>query len=248
MRAKYDDVRYFGTGIHCSICRNSENSPEHKKHGCPYESAGNFTIFDVGRTYVTPAHVVTSGQRAIIRWMEQDLARILIPRERIHQRVVELGRKIATTYEDEAEDLVIVPVLSGSIIFVADLIRQLPFKMHIGLMTVSRYRGKTTTGGDTKVIQDLTVDIENRHVLVVDDILDTGNTLRNVTVQLGTRKPKSLRVCTLLRKPARAPKDFHVDFVGFDVEDVFVVGYGLDYNDQYRNWPDIGVLKAELYS
>lgn len=180
--------------------------------------------------------------------MEKDLARILIPRERIHQRVVEIGREIAATYRDEAEDLVIVPVLSGSIIFVADLIRQLPFKMHIGLMTVSRYRGKTTEGGETKVIQDLTIDIANRHVLVVDDILDTGGTLRNVTAQLSQRGPKSLRICTLLRKPARAPKDFRPDFVGFDIEDVFVVGYGLDYNDQYRNWPDIGVLKEELYS
>lgn len=188
------------------------------------------------------------GMGAIIRRMEKDLARILITREQIHERVVEIGREIAAIYEGEEDGLVIVPVLSGSIIFVADLIRQLPFKMHIGLMTVSRYRGKTTEGGETRVIQDLTIDIANRHVLVVDDILDTGKTLRGVTEQLKTREPRSLRVCTLLRKPARAPKDFHPDFVGFDVEDVFVVGYGLDYNDQYRNWPDIGVLKEELYS
>lgn len=180
--------------------------------------------------------------------MEQDLARTLIARDRIEQRVIELGREIAATYEREVDGLVLVPVLAGSLIFVADLMRQLPFKMHIGLMTVSRYRGKTVDGGETRVIQDLTVDIANRHVLVVDDILDTGKTLRSVTEQLRMRNPKSLRICTLLRKPARAPKDFAVDFVGFDVEDVFVVGYGLDYNDQYRNWPEIGVLRPELYA
>ncbi|MBX3394055.1 MAG: hypoxanthine phosphoribosyltransferase [Phycisphaerae bacterium] len=180
--------------------------------------------------------------------MEKDLARTLFTRQQIHTRVVELGKQIASVYESESDGLVIVPVLSGSIIFVADLIRQLPFKMHIGLMTVSRYRGKSTEGGETRVIQDLTVDIANRHVLVVDDILDTGGTLQSVTSQLAARGPKSLRVCTLLRKPARAPKGFHVDFVGFDIEDVFVVGYGLDFNDQYRNWPEIGVLKPELYA
>lgn len=192
--------------------------------------------------------VVTTLDRAIILRMEKDLARTLFTRQQIHNRVVELGKQIASVYESESEGLVIVPVLSGSIIFVADLIRQLPFKMHIGLMTVSRYRGKATEGGETRVIQDLTVDIANRHVLVVDDILDTGGTLRSVTSQLAARGPKSLRVCTLLRKPARAPKDFHADFVGFDIEDVFVVGYGLDFNDQYRNWPEIGVLKPELYA
>jgi hypoxanthine phosphoribosyltransferase len=120
--------------------------------------------------------------------------------------------------------------------------------MHIGLMTVSRYRGATTTGGDARIVQEVTVDIRNRHVLVVDDILDTGSTLRTVREQLGQLGPASLRICTLLRKPARAPKDLAPDFVGFDIEDVFVVGYGLDYNNQYRNLPDIAVLKPECYA
>ncbi|MFQ5429619.1 MAG: hypoxanthine phosphoribosyltransferase [Phycisphaerae bacterium] len=179
--------------------------------------------------------------------MERDLARILISRDRIRRRVAEMAEDIARTYQDETRRLVIVPVLAGSIIFLADLIRQLPFKMHIGLMIMSRYRGKTTTGGDARIIQDLDTDIRDRDVLVVDDILDTGSTLRMVTTQLKQRHPASLRICTLLRKPAKAPKDLVADFVGFDIEDVFVVGYGLDYNDQYRNWPDIGVLKPELY-
>lgn len=180
--------------------------------------------------------------------MENDLLRILIERERIQQRVRELADAIGTTYGDDSNGLVIVPVLSGSIIFLADLIRCLPFKMKIGLMTISSYRGATTSAGKARVIQDLSVDIANRHVLIVDDILDTGNTLRLVISQLKERNPASLRMCVLLRKPSKAPKDIEADFVGFDIEDVFVVGYGLDYNDHYRNWPDIGVLRPELYA
>jgi len=179
--------------------------------------------------------------------MERDIARTLLSREQIGARVAELADEIVEVYGAEGQDLVLVPVLTGSIIFVADLMRRLPFKMAIGLMTVSRYRGKVTEGGDTRIVQNLNVDIEGRHVLVVDDILDTGGTLRMVSEQLLARRPKSLRLCTLLRKPDRAPKDLVADFVGFDIEDVFVVGYGLDYNDHYRNWPHIGVLRPELY-
>lgn len=180
--------------------------------------------------------------------MQRDLARILFPRERIQERVREMAAEISTVYGEDSQGLIIVPVLSGSIIFLADLIRCLPFMMKIGLMTISRYRGATTTGGEARLIQDLNVDIRQRHVLVVDDILDTGNTLRIVQDQLRGRQPASLRTCVLLRKPAKAPKDFPVEFVGFDIEDAFVVGYGLDYNDLYRNWPDIGVLRPELYA
>jgi hypoxanthine phosphoribosyltransferase len=120
--------------------------------------------------------------------------------------------------------------------------------MKIGLLTVSSYRGATTTPGKARLVQDVDLDIKNRHVLVVDDILDTGNTLRVVMGLLKKREPASLRMCVLLRKTAKAPKDLSADFVGFDIEDVFVVGYGLDYNDHYRNWPDIGVLRPELYA
>ena len=98
------------------------------------------------------------------------------------------------------------------------------------------------------MIQDLSLDIEGRHVLVLGDILDTGNTLRMVSSELRSRRPASLRVCVLLRKKTKAPADVRADFVGFDIDDVFVVGYGLDYNNHYRNWPDIGVLKPELYA
>ncbi|MCZ6815413.1 MAG: hypoxanthine phosphoribosyltransferase [Planctomycetota bacterium] len=179
--------------------------------------------------------------------MERDIERILISRKCISERVSALADSIGETYGADSEGLVIVPILAGSVIFLADLIRCLPFKMKIGLMTVSSYRGKTTSAGESRLIQDLNLDIEDRHVLVVDDILDTGSTLRLVVGELRQRRPASVRICVLLRKRSKAPRDFSVDFVGFDIEDVFVVGYGLDYNDHYRNWPDIGVLKPELY-
>src|SRR5438552_10472771 len=139
--------------------------------------------------------------------MEKDIERILITRDAIRKRVSELAAEISRTYEDCGDGLVIVPVLSGSIIFLADLIRCLPFKMKIGLLMVSRYRGPTTIGGPTQIVQDLTGDIAGRNVLILDDILDSGTTLRAVAGQLRDRQPCSLRTCVLLRKASRAPKD-----------------------------------------
>ena len=178
--------------------------------------------------------------------MLDDIERILISEEALSRRVRELAADIARTYADSPNGLVIVPILAGSIIFLADLIRCLPIKMRVGLMTVSSYKGQRS--GTPRVVQPLNVDIAGRDVLIVDDILDTGTTLRFVRDQLQTLRPASLRICVLLRKPAQAPHDLAPDFVGFDIEDAFVVGYGLDYNDLYRNWPAIGVLRPELYA
>ncbi|HOB73662.1 MAG TPA: hypoxanthine phosphoribosyltransferase [Phycisphaerae bacterium] len=176
------------------------------------------------------------------------MARILIPRERIAQRVRELAREIERTYADtEDDDLTFVTILSGSLIFLADLIRELPLRMKIGLITVSSYRGATTASSGSKLLEDLNVDVKGRHVVLVDDILDTGGTLRLVRERVAQAGAKSIRICVLLRKPSKAPPDVTADFVGFDIEDAFVVGYGLDYNDHYRNLPDIGVLRRELY-
>lgn len=180
--------------------------------------------------------------------MKDDIERILIPREQIAARIQEMARDIAATYEGEGDGLTIVTILSGSLIFLADLIRQLPLRMKIGLITVSSYRGATTESRGSAVVQDLNVDVTGRHVLILDDILDTGGTLRLVRELLARSNPRSIRTCVLLRKPSKAPVDVPADFVGFDVDDVFVVGYGLDYNDLYRNLPDIGVLRRELYS
>lgn len=177
-----------------------------------------------------------------------DIHRILIPRDRIARRVAELAGEIAGHYQHQKAGLTLVPILSGSLIFLADLIRQLPMKMKIGLITVSSYRQPATKGQTPEILKDLTLDVQGQNVLIVDDILDTGNTLRLVNRELKRRCPNSVKTCVLLRKPAKAPPDLIPDFVGFDIEDAFVVGYGLDYGDHYRNCPDIGILKPDLYS
>lgn len=179
--------------------------------------------------------------------MDRDVDRILIPRERIAERVRELADEIGRTYAaDMNGGLTLVTILSGSLIFLADLIRCLPLRMKIGLITVSSYKG--TTAGKVSILQQLNTNVTGRHVLLIDDILDTGGTLRLVRDQLSTAGPRSIRTCVLLRKPSKAPADVPADFVGFDIEDVFVVGYGLDFNDHYRNLPDIAVLKPEVYA
>lgn len=196
---------------------------------------------DVGlegfRKAVNPGHNVA---------MEQDIARILLSREAIRARVRELGKQIAGAYRQDQSGLTIVPILSGSIIFVADLIRELPLKMKIALVQISTYPGRSTTAGEPQTRLELSGDVEGRHVLIVDDILDTGRTLRRVQQMIRERSPATLRTAVLLRKPSKAPPDVNVEFIGFDIEDLFVVGYGLDYGDLYRNYPHIGILRAEL--
>ena len=178
--------------------------------------------------------------------MTSDLCRILLTSEQIHERIRALAAEIADTYRGQDTGLTLVPILSGSIIFTADLIRELPLKMKIALMQLSTYPGRSTTPQAPRVVMELNGDIRGRHVLLIDDILDTGRTLRAVQQLLRDRGPASLRTAVLLRKPAKAPPDVLADFVGFDVPDEFVVGYGLDYGDHYRNLPHIGVLKPEL--
>jgi hypoxanthine phosphoribosyltransferase len=176
--------------------------------------------------------------------MQDDIDRIIIRRDRIAARVREMAGEIGRLYQDSELGPIIVAVLSGAIIFVADLIRHLPLKMKIGLITVSSYQG--TESKPAKILQSAHVDVAGRDVLVVDDILDTGQTLRLVVAEIAQCVPASLRTCVLLRKPDKAPADLKPDWVGFDIEDVFVVGYGLDYQGHYRNFPDIAVLKSEL--
>jgi len=181
--------------------------------------------------------------------MDTDIDRILIPRDKIAQRVRELGQEIARAYgQDHDTGITVVTILSGAIIFVADLVRQLPLRMKVGLIMVSSYAGPRTRPDEPKVIQGLNTDVAGRDVLLVDDILDTGGTLRLVRTCLERAGARSIRTCVLLRKPSKAPPDLTADFIGFDIEDVFVVGYGLDFDDHYRNLPDIAVLRPEVYA
>jgi len=178
--------------------------------------------------------------------MDGDIARILLQHDQIKARVREMAREIAATYTDPQPGLTIVPVLAGSIIFLADLIRELPLKMKIALVQLSAYPGRRTEAQEPVTVMELGGEVRGRDVLVVDDILDSGRTLRRVQRMIREREPASLRTAVLLRKPAKAPPDVRADFVGFDIEDLFVVGYGLDFGDYYRNFPHIGVLRREL--
>ncbi|MFH1746051.1 MAG: hypoxanthine phosphoribosyltransferase [Planctomycetota bacterium] len=178
--------------------------------------------------------------------MQADIAKILIKSNEIHARVRAMGKEIAATYNDDDRGLTLVPILSGSIIFLADLIRELPLKMKIALVQVSAYPGQTVTAQEPQTLMHLSGDVRGRNVLIVDDILDSGRTLRRVKEMVARHEPASVRAVVLLRKPSKAPADVSVDFIGFDVDDLFVVGYGLDYGDHYRNFPHIGVLRPDL--
>ena len=173
--------------------------------------------------------------------MDGPVGKILIPRRRIERRVQELAQQISSDIRLD-DDLVIVPILSGAIIFLADLIRYLPLRIKIGMLTVSSYPGKTTESRSARITQPLATPIADRNVLVLDDILDSGKTLSLVCNDLVDQRPKSLKTCVLLRKPTQIALDFPVDYVGFDIPDAFVIGYGLDYDDYYRNLPDITIL------
>ncbi len=179
--------------------------------------------------------------------MDKDIERIMISERELAVRVKEMASQIAACYPSLDTGLTLVPILSGSVIFLADLIRHLPMKMKLGLITVSSYRGATTQAGGPELLMDVDVDVRDRHVLIIDDILDTGGTLRFVRSRLAERRPRSIRTAVLLRKPDKAPDDVTADFVGFEIADEFVVGYGLDYDGHYRNFPHIAVLKPEHY-
>lgn len=178
--------------------------------------------------------------------MDADIDRILIRKDQIAKRVTAMGREIADAYPPECPCLTLVAILSGAVIFLADLIREIPREMKLALITVSSYPGTSTMSRGAKIVQDLSEDLTDDHVLIVDDILDTGNTLRLVQSAIRTHRPASLKTAVLLRKPKKAPPDLHVEFVGFDVEDEFVVGYGLDFDDRFRNYPHIATLHTRV--
>ena len=169
---------------------------------------------------------------------------ILIPAERIQKRVNELGREIAATYPDN-EAVTIVGVLTGCLVFLADLIRHLDLPLRIALIQASSYRGAATSPGELRIQPDISLDVRGRNVLILDDILDTGQTLRHLVEHLRELEPLSIKVAVLLRKQGRQRFEVTADFIGFEIPNEFVVGYGLDYNDEYRYLPHVAVLPSE---
>jgi hypoxanthine phosphoribosyltransferase len=179
--------------------------------------------------------------------VESDLEKVLIPRERIARRVAEMGRQIAADLARLSGDgeVVLVPIMTGSIIFVADLMRQLPHKLRIHVATITSYPGRATASQGAHLVGELPQDLGGRHVLIVDDILDSGRTIRLIRDEITRRRPSSIRACVLLRKTIPTAMGTPCEYVGFDIPDEFVVGYGLDYNNFYRNLPDVATLKKE---
>jgi len=174
-----------------------------------------------------------------------DIAEVLIDEQAIAAKVRELGTAIADDYR--TKDVVLVSILKGALPFLADLMRQMPIPLALDFLEVSSYGSATETSGVVRILKDLAKPIEARDVLVVEDILDTGHTLKFVLEHLRSQRPSSVRLCTLLDKPARRVIPISVDYRGFEIPDKFVVGYGLDFAEKYRNLPFIGVLKPEVY-
>ncbi|MGI6152633.1 MAG: hypoxanthine phosphoribosyltransferase [Christensenellaceae bacterium] len=177
--------------------------------------------------------------------MESDISGVLLTKKQIEKKVAELGEQITKDYE--GKELVAVCILRGSVVFFADLIRQIGLPMNIDFMAISSYGASSVSDGSVQIKYDLADDIKDKHVLIVEDIIDTGYTLKSLKKLLLARKPASFEICCLLNKPDRREVDVDVKYVGFDIPDEFVVGYGLDYASKYRNYDSVGVLKREVY-
>ncbi len=177
--------------------------------------------------------------------LHEDVDEILITEASIQARTRELGRQISQDYA--GQDLLLVCVLKGAVAFLTDLMRQITIPHEIDFMAISSYGASTESSGVVRILKDLDSNIEGRNVLIVEDIVDTGRTLNYISQNLRTRQPKSLRICTLLNKPSRREIDIPLDYVGFEIPNKFVIGYGLDFAEIYRSLPYIGVLKRDRY-
>ena len=169
------------------------------------------------------------------------LTGVMLSQEEIENKVTELAKQIEKDYE--GQDLLLVGILKGASVFVADLMRKINLNVNIDFMSVSSYGSGTVSSGTVKILKDLDVDIKDKNVLIVEDIIDSGITLRNLYDTLMTREPRSLKLCTLLNKRERKKVDVNVEYVGFVIEDKFIVGYGIDYDEKYRNLPYIAIVE-----
>lgn len=188
---------------------------------------------------------MTTGENTELRDLRQNIDHILVSEDQIKEAVSRLGDKYSQEYA--GKELLLIGVLKGAIMFMVDLARCIRIPVTLDFMAVASYGASTETSGIVRILKDLDSSIEGKHVLVVEDIIDSGLTLNYILETLRNRNPASLKVCALLNKSARRRVDVHVDDVCFDIPDEFVVGYGLDFNQIYRNLPFVGVLKPELY-
>ncbi|MGE5628203.1 MAG: hypoxanthine phosphoribosyltransferase [Solirubrobacterales bacterium] len=178
--------------------------------------------------------------------LKDDVKEILYNEEQLRIRIKEIGEEVSRDYE--GKDLMLVGILKGSVPFMADLIKEIPIPCTMDFMAVSSYGNSTSTSGVVRILKDLDFEIENKDVLIVEDIIDSGVTLSYLLDYLKRRKPASINIACLLNKPDRRKVEISARYIGFNVPDYFLVGYGLDYAEKYRNLPFIGILKEEIYS
>ena len=178
--------------------------------------------------------------------MTKDFERVLIEKDVLEEKVKELAGIINKDYK--GKDLIVITILKGGVMFAVDLLKHITIPVEIDFMAVSSYGASSKSSGVVKIVKDLNASIENKHVLILEDIVDSGLTLSYLKDLLISRNPESVKICTILSKPARRKIDIYVDYIGFEIPDEYVVGYGLDYNEKYRNLPYIAVLKREIYS
>ena len=176
--------------------------------------------------------------------MQDDLERILFDEPTILRRLDEIAAQISKDYSHK--ELTVIAVLNGSLMFMADLLRRIPLPLELDCLSVASYHGKAQTSGELIFKQIALPDVQDRHVLILDDILDSGNTLAAIREKLETARPRSIKVCVLFSKKKQRLRKVDADYLGFEIEDEFVVGYGLDYDERYRNQPYVGVLRKEL--
>ena len=178
--------------------------------------------------------------------MEQDVKKILFSKEEIQARIEELGKKISEDYKD-AKSLLVIGILKGSCMFFADLIRQIDLPIEIEFMSVSSYQDSSVSSGEVKITKDVNTSVALKHVLFVEDIIDTGFTMSKVMEMFHERGAASVKLCSLLSKPDRRKVEISIDYLGFTIPDEFVIGYGLDFAEKYRNLPYVGVLDEKVY-
>ena len=181
----------------------------------------------------------------MVTQQHQDIDRILFTEEELHARVAEMGAQITKDYE--GEEVIVISVLRGAAIFMADLVRELKLPIEMDFMAVSSYGNEAKSSGRVRILKDLSSEIKGKHVLIAEDILDSGLTLNYLLKVLGERKPASIEIASLLVKTGMQKADIDCKYIGFECPNEFIVGYGLDYAERYRNLPYIGVLKRELY-
>ncbi|HHT98150.1 MAG TPA: hypoxanthine phosphoribosyltransferase [Clostridiales bacterium] len=177
--------------------------------------------------------------------MKKDIEKILLDEKTLAKRIKELGQEISNDFM--GEEIIMIGILKGSSIFLADLARQIDIPVYMDYMVVSSYGNSAQTSGVVRIIKDLEENIDGKNIIIVEDIIDTGLTLSYLRKSLMARNPKSIKICTLLDKPARREAEMVIDYKGFEVPDEFIIGYGIDYAEKYRNLPYVGILKREVY-